>query len=156
MISNNISDKTPNQTIWYFRGVTHWNGLKICCSPYDKHGEKIEVNKEKFNESNHDKSFLFSNFSGNLKIIEIHYFGEWHKYKFCDAWHCAWIPNIVEIDLSVEEQKKAFLIFKKLVINTEKINGFSINDKKHSINKKPEFKSLLIRILNSKIYQSLD
>ena len=71
MISNNISDKTPNQTVWYFRGITHSNGLKICCSPYDKHGKKIEVNKEKFNESNHDKSFLFSNFSGNLKIIEI-------------------------------------------------------------------------------------
>ena len=72
--------------------------------------EDWKSTKKKFDESNHDKSFLFSSSLGNLKIIEIHYFGEWHKYKFCDAWHCAWTPNIIEIDSSVEQQKKAFLI----------------------------------------------
>ena len=33
VISNNISDKTTNQIVWYFRGITRSNGFQILLKP---------------------------------------------------------------------------------------------------------------------------
>ena len=109
-----------------------------------------------FDASNHDKSFLFVNLSGNIKITQIHYFGRWEEYEFCGAPHCAWAPVIKDISSSKEEQRRAFQIFKGLVVECEKINGFPIMDERHDLFSKPEFRRLLIRILNSKKYLSID
>ena len=58
-------------------------------------------------------------------------------------------------DALSDEQKKAFKIFKELLADTEQINGFSIMDKSHRINSQPEFRSLLIRILNSNQFKEV-
>ncbi len=129
--------------------------LKICCSPYDKNGKSIEVDEDKiFDVTNHDKSFLFENFSGNIKINQIHYFGRWEEYISCGAPHCAWVPIIKDIDSTKEEQRKAFQMFKDLIVECEKINGFPITDERHDLFSKPKYRRLLIRILNSKKYLS--
>ena len=131
--------------------------LKICCSPHDKNGKSIQVDEDKiFDVSNHDKSFLFVNLSGDIKITQIHYFGRWIEYEFCDAGYCAWAPVIKDISPSKEEQRRAFQMFKGLVVECEKINGFPITDERHDLFSKPEFRRLLIRILNSKKYLPID
>jgi len=130
--------------------------LKICCTPYDENGKSIHLEGDKiFEESNHDKNFLFAKLSGNIKITEIHYFGRWEEYEFCGAPHCAWAPEIEYVGLSHKEQIRAFQMFKYLVVETEKINGFPITDERHDLFSKPEFRKLLIRILNSKRYLSI-
>ena len=149
----------------HFHGIGVWRSdldsyerdLKICCSPQDKNGKSIQVDEDKiFDVSNHYKSFLFVNLSGNIKISQIHYFGRWEEYEFCGAPHCAWAPVIKDISSSKEEQRRAFQIFKGLVVECEKINGFPIMDERHDLFSKPEFRRLLIRILNSKKYLSID
>tara|TARA_B100000035_G_scaffold158034_1_gene134737 strand:+ start:7766 stop:7918 length:153 start_codon:yes stop_codon:yes gene_type:complete len=47
-------------------------------------------------------------------------------------------------------------MFKGLVVECEKINGFPITDERQDFFSKPEFRRLLIRILNSKKYLSID
>lgn len=149
----------------HFHGIGVWRSdldnyekdLKICCSPHDKNGKSIQVDEDKiFDVSNHDKSFLFVCLSGDIKITQIHYFGRWEEYEFCSALHCAWVPVIKDISSSKEEQRRAFQMFKGLVVECEKINGFPIMDERHDLFSKPEFRSLLIRILNSKKYLSID
>jgi hypothetical protein len=132
-------------------------GFKICCSPHDKNGNSLEVDEDKiFDVSNHDKSFLFEKFSGNIKISQIHYFGKWEEYEFGGAPHYAWVPIKEDIDSSKKEQRRAFQIFKDLIVECEKINGFPITDERHDLFSKPKYRSLLIRILNSKKYLSTD
>lgn len=129
--------------------------LKVCCSPYDKSGECVYPKEENiFDRTNHDKSFLFKTWSGGVKIMEIHYFGKWHEYEFSGAQHSAWAPEIEKVGLTNQEQERAFFLFKQLVTDTEEINGFPITDYRHILYSQPEFRSLLIRILNSRIYQS--
>jgi len=129
--------------------------LKICCSPYDESGKFIYQKEENiFDRNNHDKSFLFKVWEGGVKIMEIHYFGKWHEYEFSGAQHSAWAPEIEKIGLTNQEQERAFFLFKQLVTDTEEINGFPITDNKHELYSQPEFRSLLIRILNSSIYKS--
>ena len=149
----------------HFHGIGVWRSdldsyerdLKICCSPQDKNGKSIQVDEDKiFDVSNHYKSFLFVNLSGNIKISQIHYFGRWEEYEFCGVPHCAWAPVIKDISSSNEEQRRAFQMFKDLVVECEKINGFPITDERHDLFSKPEFRRLLIRILNSKKYLSID
>ena len=160
-----INIEETKKPLRHFRGIevcrselqNYEIDLKIYCSPHDKNGDSIQVDEEKiFDESNHDKSFLFVNLPGDIKITQIHYFGRWEEYEFCSAPHYAWVPIIKDIDSSKEEQRRAFQIFKCLVIECEKINGFPILDERHDLFSKPEFRRLLIRILNSKKYLSID
>ena len=102
-----------------------------------------------------EKSFLFRIFNGSVYILEIHHFGKLVKYEFCESIHEAWVPEIEAIDLSEESQIKGFKLFKRLLNKTEKINGFKITDERHEIFSKPEFRSLLLRILNSSKYLSI-
>jgi len=130
--------------------------LKICCSPYDEQGESIYCEEDDiFERKNHDKNFLFKIWEGGVKILEIHYFGKWSEYEFCDAPHAAWAPEVEKVGLTNQEQERAFTLFKQLVADTEEINGFSITDNRHELYSQPEFRSLLIRVLNSKIYGSV-
>tara|TARA_B100001173_G_scaffold205747_1_gene177384 strand:+ start:1160 stop:1678 length:519 start_codon:yes stop_codon:yes gene_type:complete len=129
--------------------------LKICCSPYDEQGESIYCEEDDiFERKNHDKNFLFKIWEGGVKILEIHYFGKWSEYEFCDAPHAAWVPEVEKVGLTNQEQERAFTLFKQLVADTEEINGFPITDNRHELYFQPEFRSLLIRILNSNIYKS--
>lgn len=130
--------------------------LKICCSPYDEQGEGIYCEEDDiFERKNHDKSFLFKIWEGGVKILEIHYFGKWSEYEFCDAPHAAWAPEVEKVGLTNQEQERAFTLFKQLVADTEEINGFPITDNRHKLYFQPEFRGLLIRILNSKIYNEV-
>ena len=130
--------------------------LKICCSPYDEQGESIYCEEEDiFERKNHDKNFLFKILEGGVKILEIHYFGKWSEYEFCDAPHAAWAPEVEKVGLTNQEQERAFTLFKQLVADTEEINGFPITDNRHELYFQPEFRGLLIRILNSKIYNEV-
>ena len=131
--------------------------LKVCCGLNDKDGESVNLEcDDVIDRSNHDKSFLFTTLERQVKIIEILHYGKWHEYEFCGAIHVGWIPAEVEkIGLKKDEQKRAFEVFKELLLDTEKINGFSIMDKRHSIHSKPEFRSLIIRILNSKQFKEI-
>lgn len=130
--------------------------LKICCTPYNKDGEHIYAKEEFiYDKTNHDRSFLFKTWKGQAIILEIHHFGKWEEYEFCEAIHAGWVPEVEKIGLEKDEQKKAFKIFKELLADTEKINGFSIMDKRHKINSQPEFRSLLIRILNSNQFKEV-
>ena len=131
--------------------------LKVCCGLNDKDGESVNLEcDDVYDRSNHDKSFLFTTLERQVKIIEILHYGKWHEYEFCGALHVGWIPAEVEkIGLKKDEQKRAFEVFKELLLDTEKINGFSIMDKRHSIHSKPEFRSLIIRILNSKQFKEI-
>jgi|TARA_B110000305_G_scaffold175412_1_gene194034 hypothetical protein len=130
--------------------------LKICCSPYDEQGESIYCEEEDiFERKNHDKNFLFKIWEGGVKILEIHYFGKWSEYEFCDAPHAAWAPEVEKVGLTNQEQERAFTLFKQLVADTEEINGFPITDNRHELYFQPEFRGLLIRILNSKIYNEV-
>ena len=129
--------------------------LKICCSPYDEQGESIYCDEDDiFERKNHDKNFLFKIWEGGVKILEIHYFGKWSEYEFCDAPHAAWVPEVEKIGLINQEQERGFILFKQMVADTEEINGFPITDNRHELYFQPEFRSLLIRILNSNIYKS--
>ena len=129
--------------------------LKICCDPSDESGKKIAVEEDCIYErSNHDKSFLFKVWNSGLLITEIHYFGRLEEYEFCGAPHVAWAPEIENIDLTKEAQKRAFRIFKDLLNDTEKINGFPITVQRHRVFSQPQFRSLLIRILNSNKFQN--
>tara|TARA_Y100000768_G_scaffold319108_1_gene254710 strand:+ start:58 stop:552 length:495 start_codon:yes stop_codon:yes gene_type:complete len=132
--------------------------LKVCCSLHDKDGESIELEcDDVYDRSNHDKSFLFSTLEGQVIILEILHYGKWHEYEFLGASHVGWIPAEVEkIGLKKDEQKRAFNVFKELLLDTQKINGFSIIDKRHSIHSEPEFRSLIIRILNSKQFKEIE
>ena len=143
-----------------FHGISVRSGsgynLKICCSPHDKTGNSIKVDYDDiYNRSNHDKSFVFGDLEGQLIILEIHYFGKWEEYEFCEAMHVGWVPEIEKIGLEKDEQMKAFNIFKELLADTEQINEFSIMDKRHKIYSQPEFRSLLIRILNSNQFKEV-
>ena len=130
--------------------------LKICCSPYDEQGESIYCEEgDIFERKNHDKSFLFKIWEGGVKILAIHYFGKWSEYEFCDAPHAAWAPEVEKVGLTNQEQERAFTLFKQLVADTEEINGFPITDNRHELYFQPEFRGLLIRILNSKIYNEV-
>jgi hypothetical protein len=130
--------------------------LKICCSPYDEQGESIYCEEDDiFERKNHDKNFLFKIWEGGVKILEIHYFGKWSEYEFCDAPHAAWAPEVEKVGLTNQEQERAFTLFKQLVADTEEINGFPITDNRHELYFQPEFRGLLIRILNSKIYNEV-
>jgi hypothetical protein len=130
--------------------------LKICCSPYDEQGESIYCDEDDiFERKNHDKNFLFKIWEGGVKILEIHYFGKWSEYEFCDAPHAAWAPEVEKVGLTNQEQERAFTLFKQLVADTEEINGFPITDNRHKLYFQPEFRGLLIRILNSKIYNEV-
>tara|TARA_B100000427_G_scaffold329223_1_gene344553 strand:+ start:267 stop:785 length:519 start_codon:yes stop_codon:yes gene_type:complete len=130
--------------------------LKICCSPYDESGECIYTKEENiFDRGNHDKSFLFKVWGSGVKIMEIHYFGKWHEYEFCEAPHSAWAPETEKVGLTNQEQERAFTLFKQLVADTEEVNGFPITDNRHELYFQPEFRGLLIRILNSKIYNEV-
>ena len=130
--------------------------LKICCSPYDEQGESIYCDEDDiFERKNHDKNFLFKIWEGGVKILEIHYFGKWSEYEFCDAPHAAWAPEVEKVGLTNQEQERAFTLFKQLVADTEEINGFPITDNRHELYFQPEFRGLLIRILNSKIYNEV-
>lgn len=130
--------------------------LKICCSPHDKTGKSIKLDCDDiYDRSNHDRSFLFKTWKGQAIILEIHHFGKWEEYEFCEAIHAGWVPEVEKISLKKDEQKKAFKIFKELLADTEQINGFSIMDKSHRINSQPEFRSLLIRILNSNQFKEV-
>ena len=160
-----INIEEPKKPLRHFRGIelcrsesqNYERDLKIYCSPHDKNGNSIQVDEEKiFDESNHDKSFLFVNLSDDIQITQIHYFGRWEEYEFCGVPHCAWAPVIKDISSSNEEQRRAFQMFKDLVVECEKINGFPITDERHDLFSKPEFRRLLIRILNSKKYLSID
>jgi len=131
--------------------------LKICCSPYDEQGESIYCEEDDiFERKNHDKNFLFKIWEGGVKILEIHYFGKWSEYEFCDAPHAAWAPEVEKVGLTNQEQERAFTLFKQLVADTEEINGFPITDNRHELYFQPEFRSLLIRVLNSKGYNSIE
>ena len=130
--------------------------LKVCCSPHDKTGKIITLDCDDIYErSNHDRSFLFKVWKGQAIILEIHHFGKWTEYEFCGAIHSSWVPEVEKIALEKDEQKKAFKVFKELLADTEQINGFSIMDKRHRINSQPEFRSLLIRILNSNQFKEV-
>ena len=130
--------------------------LKICCSPYNEQGESIYCEEDDiFERKNHDKNFLFKILEGGVKILEIHYFGKWSEYEFCDAPHAAWVPEVEKIGLINQEQERGFILFKQMVADTEEINGFPITDNRHELYSQPEFRSLLVRILNSKIYNSI-
>ena len=130
--------------------------LKICCDPSDESGQMIAVEEDCiYKRSNHDKSFLFKTWKGQAIILEIHHFGKWEEYEFCEAIHASWVPEVEKIGLEKDKQKKAFKIFKELLADTEQINGFSIMDKSHRINSQPEFRSLLIRILNSNQFKAV-
>ena len=147
----NIRTKNP---LRHFHGIGVW---RSDLDTHDKNGKSIQVDEDKiFDVSNHDKSFLFVNLLGNIKISQIHYFGRWEEYISCGAPHCAWAPVIKDISSSNEEQQRAFQMFKDLVVECEKINGFPITDERHDLFSKPEFRRLLIRILNSKKYLSID
>ena len=150
--------KDIKRPLRYFHGIGVCESkLKICCTPYDSNEKNIYVEEKNiFDESNHDKSFVFSNISGDLKLVEIHYFGKWEEYEFLGSSHWGWVPEIKSIEFFEEDQIKAFKVFKKLLIETEKINGFSIMDKRHDLFSDSKFRSLLIRILNSKIYKSIN
>jgi len=124
--------------------------LKICCSPHDKNGQSIELDCDDiFDKENHDKSFLFRISGRKVIILEIYHFGRFEEYEFCEAPHVAWVPETEKIGLKKDDQKRAFKMFKGLLTDTEKINGFSIMDIRHNIYSQPEFRSLLIRVLNS-------
>lgn len=130
--------------------------LKICCCPYNEQGESIYCEEgDVFERKNHDKNFLFKIWEGGVKIIEIHYFGKWSEYEFCGAPHAAWAPESEKVGLTNQEQERAFTLFKQLVADTEEINGFPITDNRHELYFQPEFRGLLIRILNSKIYNEV-
>ena len=70
------------------------------------------------------------------------------EYEFCDAPHAAWAPEVEKVGLTNQEQERAFTLFKQLVADTEEINGFPITDNRHELYFQPEFRGLLIRILN--------
>ena len=159
MFKNFFEDKLP--PLRDFHGIEVIKDsekyLKVCCGLHDKDGESIELEcDDVYDRSNHDKSFLFVNLPDDIKITQIHYFGRWEEYEFCSAPHYAWVPIIKDIDSSKEEQRRAFQMFKGLVVECEKINGFPILDERHDLFSKPEFRRLLIRILNSKKYLSID
>ena len=98
---------------------------------------------------------IFKIWEGGVKILAIHYFGKWSEYEFCDAPHAAWAPEVEKVGLTNQEQERAFTLFKQLVADTEEINGFPITDNRHELYFQPEFRGLLIRILNSKIYNEV-
>ena len=128
--------------------------LKISCSLHDEEGNRIsETNTHEENKD--EKSFLFRIWNGSVYILEVHHFRKLVEYEFCESIHEAWVPEIEAIDLSEESQIKGFKIFKRLLNKTEKINGFKITDERHEIFSKPEFRSLLLRILNSSKYLSI-
>ena len=128
--------------------------LKISCNPFDEEGNRIY--QSNIHEDNNDeKGFLFRIFNGGVYLLEIHHFGKWAEYEFCEAIHKAWVPEIEVIDLSEESQIRGFRIFKRLLEKTYKINGFSITDERHEIFSQPEFRGLLLRILNSSKYLAL-
>ncbi|MEL1224997.1 MAG: hypothetical protein VW522_12200 [Candidatus Neomarinimicrobiota bacterium] len=128
--------------------------LKISCSLHDEGGNRIsETNIHK--DNNDEKGFLFRIWNGGVYLLEIHHFGKLVKYEFCESIHEAWVPEIEAIDLLEESQTKGFTIFKRLLDKTEKINGFPITDERHEVFYKPEFRSLLLRILNSSKYLSI-
>ena len=128
--------------------------LKISCNPFDEKGNRISQTNI-HEENNDEKAFLFRIWNGGVYLLEIHHFGKLVKYEFCESIHEAWVPEIDVIDLSEESQTKAFKIFKRLLDKTEKINGFPITDERHEIFSQPEFRSLLLRILNSSRYLSI-
>ena len=128
--------------------------LKISCSLHDEEGNRISGTNT-HEENKDEKSFLFRIFNGSVYILEIHHFGKLVEYEFCESIHEAWVPEIEAIDLSEESQIKGFKVFKRLLNKTEKINGFKITDDRHEIFSKPEFRSLLLRILNSSKYLSI-
>ena len=128
--------------------------LKIYCSPFDEEGNRISQT-DIHEENNDEKGFLFRIWNGDVYLLEIHHFGKLVEYEFCESIHEAWVPEIEAIDLSEESQTKGFTIFKRLLDKTEKINGFPITDERHEIFSKPEFRSLLLRILNSSKYLSI-
>ena len=129
--------------------------LKISCSLHDEKGNRIsETNIHE--ENNDEKGFLFRIWNGDVYLLEIHHFGKLVKYEFCEAIHEGWVPEIEAIDLSEESQTKGFTIFKRLLDKTEKINGFPITDERHEVFSQPEFRSLLVRILNSSKYLSIN
>jgi len=128
--------------------------FKISCNPYDEEGNRI-FQTNILDDNNDEKGFLFRIFNGGVYLLEIHYFGKLVEYEFCEAIHEGWVPEIEVIDLSEESQTKGFTIFKRLLEKTEKINGFPITDERHEIFSQPEFRSLLLRILNSSKYLSL-
>ena len=129
--------------------------LKISCSLHDEKGNRIsETNIHE--ENNDEKGFLFRIWNSDVYLLEIHHFGKLVQYEFCEALHEAWVPEIEVIDLSEESQIRGFKIFKRLLDKTEKINGFPITDERHEIFSQPEFRSLLVRILNSNKYLSIN
>ena len=129
--------------------------LKIICNPFDEEGNKI-YQTDIHGENNDEKGFLFRIWNGDVYLLEIHHFGKLVKYEFCEAIHEGWVPEIEAIDLSEESQTKGFTIFKRLLDKTEKINGFPITDERHEVFSQPEFRSLLVRILNSNKYLSIN
>jgi len=154
----NDSRRCNKKPLRFFTGIkngqpSEWN-VRIHCHPIDEAGHRIYAAENKKHErENHDKGFLFVISPDRIKILEIKYFGDWQENDVCEVFQ-QWLPVRVEtIGLSNEEQVKAFKIFKKLVSDTEKINGFPITDERHdSILSKPNFRRLLIRILNSKYF----
>ena len=64
--------KDIKRPLRYFHGIGVCESkLKICCTPYDSNEKNIYVDEKNiFDESNHDKSFVFSNISGDLKLVE--------------------------------------------------------------------------------------
>lgn len=128
--------------------------LKISCSPFDEEGNRVSQT-DIHEENNDEKGFLFRIWNGGVYLLEIHHFGKLVEYEFCESIHEAWVPEIEAIDLSEESQTKGFTIFKRLLDKTEKINGFPITDERHEVFYKPEFRSLLLRILNSSKYLSI-
>ena len=146
----------------FFSGIkfgqpSEW-GVKIFCRPMDEAGHRIfAAENQKHEKESHDKGFLFVISPDRIKILEIEYFGDWQECDVDEFSH-QWLPTRVEtIGPSSEEQVKAFKIFKQLVSDAEKINGFPITDERHdSILSKPNFRRLLIRILNSKYFVGAD
>ena len=129
--------------------------LKISCSLHDEKGNRIsETNLHE--ENNDEKGFLFRIWNSDVYLLEIHHFGKLVQYEFCEALHEAWVPEIEVIDLSEESQIRGFKIFKRFLDKTEKINGFPITDERHEIFSQPEFRSLLVRILNSNKFLSIN
>ena len=130
--------------------------LRISCTPHDENGKHISLNFDDiYDRRDHEKSFLFRVYENKILILEMHHSYHWQEWE---DWHgptASYAPIIDKVSLKKEEQKKVFKIFKELVEDTEKINGFSIMDKRHSIYSKPEFRSLLIRILNSNQFKEV-
>ena len=128
--------------------------LKISCSPFDEEGNRISQT-DIHEENNDEKGFLFRIWNGGVYLLEIHHFGKLVEYEFCESIHEAWVPEIEAIDLSAESQTKGFTIFKRLLDKTENLNGFPLPSSLPSLFSKPEFRSLLLRILNSSKYLSI-